>query len=158
MVLRRWEPLTQLRRMEEEMDQAWRQFFRLPFGEVFPHWTTDEAHMPLDIYSTDDHLVVRVSLPGVKSEDVEITFTGNTLTLKGESKMDREVNEDNYMLREHHYGAFSRTITLPSGLQTDKAEASYQNGVLTISIPKSEEVRPKSLKINVKATEDNKKK
>jgi HSP20 family protein len=90
-------------------------------------------------------------LPGLKPEDVSIDITGETLTIKGESKAEQEIKKEDYLYQERRYGAYSRSVVLPSGLKTDKAEATMEDGILTLTIPKVEEVKPK--KISVKAKE-----
>jgi len=92
-------------------------------------------------------VVVKVAIPGVKPEDIDITVTGDTLSIKGEAKEETEVKRENYIRQERRYGAFSRSVTLPSGVETEKAEASFENGILTLNIPKAEEVKPKVIKV-----------
>jgi len=106
-----------------------------------------EATVPVDMYQTPEAVVVKAALPGVKPEEVEITITGNTLTIKGEVKAEQEVKREDYIYQERHYGGFSRSLTLPTGLQVDKAEAVFENGILTLTIPKAEEVKPKTIKV-----------
>ncbi len=89
-------------------------------------------------------------MPGLKPEDITIDVTGETLTIKGESKAEEEVQKRDYLYQERRYGAFSRTIALPGGLQPDKAEATLEDGVLTITIPEAEEVRPRTIKVKAK--------
>jgi HSP20 family protein len=110
------------------------------------------------MYATPDSVVIKAALPGIRPEDVDITITGNSVTIKGEVKAEEEVKERDYILREHRFGSFSRTVTLPEGVDTDKAEASYENGILTITLPKREEVKPKSLKVKVSPTIEGRKK
>jgi len=102
---------------------------------------------PIDMYHTANDVVVKAALPGVKPDDVEITIVGDTLTIKGEAKAEEEVKREDYLYQERRYGAFSRSVTLPSGLDTDKAEATFENGVLTLTIPKVEKVKPKQVKV-----------
>lgn len=155
MTLQRWEPFSELRRMEEAMDRIWGSFFRP--SRVLRQWDEEWA-LPLDIYQTDDSIKVKASVPGVKPEDMEITIEGNTLTLKGESKSEEQFKDENVILQERRYGRFYRSVVLPTGLDTDKAVANYENGVLTLSIPKREEAKPKSIKVSVsKAIEGEKK-
>ena len=99
------------------------------------------------MYHTANDVVVKAALPGVKPDDVEITIVGDTLTIKGEAKAEEEVKREDYLYQERRYGAFSRSVTLPSGLDTDKAEATFENGVLTLTIPKVEKVKPKQVKV-----------
>lgn len=115
------------------------------------------ADMPIDMYQTDENVVVKTSLPGIKPEEVEITVTGDTLTIKGETKTEEEVKRENYLRQERRSGAFTRSILLPGSLQTDRAEASFENGVLTLNIPKAEETKPKQIKIKPKDVIEGKK-
>lgn len=93
---------------------------------------------------------MKAALPGLKPEDVSIDITGETLTIKGESKAEQEVKEKDYLYQERRYGAFSRSVVLPSGLKSDKAEATMEDGVLTLTMPKAEEVKPKAIKVKAK--------
>ncbi|MFW6126269.1 MAG: Hsp20/alpha crystallin family protein, partial [Chloroflexota bacterium] len=101
----------------------------------------------LDVYQRPDQLVVKASLPGVKPEDVDITVTGDTLTIQGETKADEEVKREDYIYQEHRYGSFSRSLALPPNLRTDKADASFEDGILTVTIPRAEEAKPKAIKV-----------
>jgi len=102
--------------------------------------------------------VVKAALPSVKPEEIDITITGDTLSIKGETKAMGEVKREDYLYREHRYGAFSRSIILPTNLKTDKAEANFENGVLTLTIPRSEEAKPKTIKVKTKGTIEGEKK
>jgi HSP20 family protein len=104
----------------------------------------------VDMYQTDNEVVVKAAIPGVKTEDVQINVTGEVLTIKGEMKAKEEVKEKAYHLREQRWGAFERTIALPTDVIADKAKAEFENGILTITLPKAEEVRPKSITIKAK--------
>jgi len=108
------------------------------------------AGTALDIYESPNEVVVKAALPGVKPDDVNIDITGDTLTIKGESKAEQEVKREDYLYQERRYGAFSRTVILPIGLKSDKAEATMEDGVLTLTIPKAEEVKPKAIKVKAK--------
>jgi HSP20 family protein len=113
--------------------------------------------MPVDMYQTENEVVVKTALPGMKPEDVEITITGDTLSIRGEKKADEKVKREDYIYQEHRYGTFSRTVTLPAGLDTNKADANFEDGVLTLTIPKSEQVKPKQIKIKAKGAIEGKK-
>jgi HSP20 family protein len=132
--------------VEDAMDRMLGSFFRP--SRVMRQWS-DEWHIPMDIYQTEDAVVLKASVPGIAPEELDITVEGNALTLSGEVKGDEGVDAQDYFLQERRYGTFQRSITLPTGLETDKVEASHKNGILTLRIPKREEVRPKSIKINV---------
>jgi HSP20 family protein len=144
----RWEPFSELISLRDAMDRLFEESFIRPRGGLLAPW--GEGTLPLDVYDTDDAVVVKASVPGVKPEDVEVTITGDCLNIKGETKAEEEVKKGNYIRQERRYGAFSRSVTLPAGLVTDKAEAVFEGGVLKLTIPKAEEVKPKT--ITVKAT------
>jgi HSP20 family protein len=141
----RWQPFGDLVSMRDAMDRLFEDSFVQPrLGWIAP---SGAASLALDVYETNDNVVVKAALPGVKPDEVEVTITGNTLTISGESKEENEVKEANYIRKESRYGTFSRSVTLPSGLKADKADATFENGVLTLKIPKADEVKPKSIKI-----------
>jgi HSP20 family protein len=94
--------------------------------------------------------VVKAALPGLKPEDVSIDITSETLTIRGENKAEQEIKKEDYLYQERRYGAFSRSLVLPSGLKPDKAEATMEDGVLTLTIPKAEGVKPKAIKVKAK--------
>jgi len=140
---RSWDPLTDMVTMRQAMDhlfdEAWT---RRGMG-----WGQGErvAPLPVDVYSTANELVVKASVPGVSPDNVEITIEGDTLTIKGETKAPLE-NVD-YHIQERRYGPFARTLTLGMPVQADQAEATFDNGELTLVIPKAEEIRPKVIKV-----------
>ena len=103
----------------------------------------------IDIAETENDIVVTAELPGVEQENVDITIADGVLTLKGEKKEEQEVKKENYHRIERNYGSFQRSISLPAGVQSDKAKAAYKDGVLRITMPKTEEVKPKQIKIDV---------
>jgi len=117
------------------------------FGPRILAWEPAELGFALDVYETDDALVVKAALPGVRPDEVDISVTDDILTSKGETKSEEETKNENYHRRELRYGAFARSITLPTLVNHDKAEATFENGILTITLPKAEEVKPKSIKI-----------
>jgi HSP20 family protein len=107
--------------------------------------------LALDLYETDDNLVVETSLPGINPDDVDISIVGNTLTIKGETKHEAEKEEKGrYHYRERRYGAFRRSIILPTGVNTDAAEAVFEKGVLKLTLPKVEEAKPKRIQVKTK--------
>ena len=110
--------------------------------------------LALDIAESENEYVVKASLPGIYLNDLEITYSNNTLTIKGEVREEQELEEARYHLRECSYGSFARSITLPAGVESDKIEANYEAGVLTLHLPKAEEIKPK--KISIKAGDSHK--
>ena len=151
MMLRLWEPFAELRRMDAEMDRMWGHTFR-PFRLWHRHGRLD-GYVAIDVYHEDDNLVIKAALPGVDPEDTEVTFTEVTLTIKGDRRYEKEVKEEDYLHRERRVGTFRREVALPDNLDTEKAEATYENGILTVTIPRIAETKPKALKINVKSLE-----
>ncbi len=140
----RWEPVRDMMSLREAMDHLFDEAFTRPFG------LTDGMQMPaVDMYQTDNEVVVRATLPGIKADDVQISVTGDLLTIKGETTEENKVEEKSYHIRERRYGSFQRTLSLPTAVVSDKAKAEFEDGVLTVSLPKAEEVKPKT--INVKA-------
>src|SRR5206468_8845231 len=105
----------------------------------------------VDIYETEHELVVRADLPDIDPKDLDIRVENNILTIRGERKFEKKVNEDNYLRVERAYGTFSRSFTLSNTVNSDAIKADYQNGVLTLNIPKREEAKPKQIKVNVAA-------
>jgi HSP20 family protein len=106
--------------------------------------------LAVDVYETDEDVVVKASVPGVDPEDLDISITGDTLTIKGETRAEEEVEEENYVYRERRYGAFSRSMTIPTSVRADEADAEFDDGVLTLRLPKTEEVKPKTIKVKTK--------
>ncbi len=143
MSLIRWEPFSDIASIRHAMDRMMEDNFLRPTTA----WVAPEVPT-IDMYQTDDSLVLKATLPGVKPEDVDISVTGDALTLKAESKAEEDVKRENYIRRERRYGTFSRTIALPLPIQVDKAQAIYENGVLTLTLPKAETIKPKSIKVH----------
>jgi HSP20 family protein len=104
----------------------------------------------IDLYQTDEEVVMKAALPGLKADDVQITVTNDLLTLRGEFKWENGHKNATYHLREQRYGSFERSVPLPVDVQTDKARADFQNGILTITLPKAESVKPKTISIKAK--------
>lgn len=100
--------------------------------------------LAIDMYETADSVVVKTAVPGVKPEDIDITITGNSLTIAGETKAEEKVEEENYIRRERRYGRFSRSVTLPSGVQGEKAEATFDHALLTPPYPRPRKRSPRS--------------
>ena len=103
--------------------------------------------LPLDISENDNEFIVKASLPGIRPEDVQITVHGDTLTIRGEMKAEQEKKDEHYHLRERRYGLFQRTVRLSAPVVADQAQAEFENGVLTLTLPKAEEAKPKQIKI-----------
>ncbi len=141
----RWEPFREVMSLRQAMDRLFEDSFvrspRLALGEV-----------PIDIYQTKDELMVKAALPGVKAEEVDITIDDNFITISGEHKEEQETKEDDYFHRERYYGAFSRAVAIPMKVRNEKAEATFEEGVLTLTIAKADEIKPKQVKVKPKGT------
>lgn len=146
MSLMRWQPFEELMSLREAMDRLFEESIVWPRS-----WLAPAAQsFATDIYETKDDVVVKASLPGVKPEDIDVSVVGDTLTIKGEVKEEKEVKEQNYIRKERRFGSFCRSFTLPVSVNPDKATAEFENGVLTLTLPKAEEVKPKSIAIKAK--------
>jgi HSP20 family protein len=104
----------------------------------------------IDMYETEHEVMVKAALPGIKAEEVQINVTNNLLTIRGETKQEEEKQDKSWHIREHRWGAFERSIRLPSGVIADKARADFDNGILTITLSKSDEVKPKTITVKAK--------
>ena len=143
----RWEPVRDMMSLRDAMDRMFEEGF---LRQLAPFGAWSEGALAVDVYETDDTVVVKTAVPGVKAEEIDVSVTGDTLTIKAETKEEQEVKRENYLRRERRYGSLCRSVTLPGGLESDKAEADYTDGVLTLTFPKAEEVKPKSIKIATK--------
>src|SRR6202162_1479067 len=123
------------------------------FGEGVGHTGMESNLTPwapaVDIYETENELVVKADLPDVNPQNLDIRVENNILTIRGERKFESKVHEDNYLRIERAYGSFSRSFALANSVKTEAIRADYQNGVLTLSLPKREEAKPKQIKVNV---------
>jgi HSP20 family protein len=134
--------------LRQAMDKLFEDSFVRPSRALY---ALGEVEVPaLDVYQTPNEVVVKATLPGVKPEDVSIDIIGETLTIRGESKAEQKIKKEDYLYQERRYGSFSRSVALPSGLKPDKAEATIEDGVLTLTIPRAEEIKPKAIKVKAK--------
>ncbi|HNB35955.1 MAG TPA: Hsp20/alpha crystallin family protein, partial [Anaerolineales bacterium] len=139
----RWEPAREMMTLREAMDRLFDDAFTRPLSLSGNNWSIPAV----DMYQTDNEVVVKAALPGIKADEVQINVTGEILTLKGETKQENETKEKAYHIREQRWGTFERSIVLPTEVVADKAKADFENGVLTITLPKAEEVKPKTISI-----------
>lgn len=141
----RWEPAREMMTLREAMDRLFDDAFTRPIS------MTGNLSLPaIDMYQTDDELVVKAAVPGVKAEDVQISVTGDVLNIKGETKIKEESKDKAWHIREQRWGSFERRIMLPTDVVADKAKAEFEDGILTITLPKAEEVRPKTITVKTK--------
>ena len=144
MTLQRWEPFRDMESLRDAIDRLFRESFVHPRGTLAPPGSGSFA---LDLTETAEAFVVRAALPGIQPEDVEITTQGNTLTIRGHSPAAEERHGQTWLLRERQSGSFQRSLTLPTVINADQAEAQYEQGVLTLTLPKAAEARPKQIRI-----------
>jgi HSP20 family protein len=142
-MLTRWDPFQEMLNLRRTVDRL--------FDNVNPDhdWQPSTWGLALDVVENKDDFIVKASVPGINPDDLDISYADDTLTIKGEIKSDNEVKENQYHLRERRYGSFARSITLPTKIKGDAIEASYQNGVIKLRLPKAEEVKPKRIAIKV---------
>jgi HSP20 family protein len=140
----------------ETMERWFEEAFRKPFSLLGPSWlprlreTEMEEVMPsVDIFEEGDDVVVKAELPGIRKEDIDVNMTDNTVSISGEKKKEEKVEQKNYYREERSYGSFTRSFRLPVEVHTDKAKASFKEGVLEIRIPKTEEAKKKEKKVVV---------
>ena len=143
--LTHWEPFRGAATLQEQINRM--------FNDAVER-TGEESNLTtwapaVDIFETEHELVVKADLPEVDSKDLDIRVENNILTIRGERKFEKKVNEDNYLRIERAYGSFSRSFSLANTVNSEAIKADYQNGVLTLSIPKREEAKPKQIKVNV---------
>ena len=131
--------------LREAMDRLFDDAFTRPIS-----MSAVSALPAIDLYQTADEIVVKAALPGLKSDDVQISVTGDMITLRGEFKHQDEQKEATWHIRERRSGIFERALRLPTEVQTDKAKADFENGVLTITLPKAEAVKPRTISIKAK--------
>lgn len=143
--LTRWEPMREMMTLREAMDRLFDDAFTRPISGR-EGWSAPA----IDMYQTDDEIVVKAMLPGMKAEDVQINVTGDMLTLRGEMKHEEETEERSWHIREHRFGRFERSIALPTQVTADRANAEFENGILVVTLPKAEEVKPRTITVKAK--------
>lgn len=140
----RWDPLAEFASLRRAMDRV----FDEPMGvRTWLRPDTTDLTFPIDLYETDNSVVVKAALPGLKPDDVDISMHDGALTIKGESKQEEETKEEGWYRREIRYGSFMRSVPLPVGVISDKAEAKFKDGLLTVTLPKAEESVAKTIKV-----------
>ncbi len=145
----RWNPMREASELFNEFDRYFdtplyrgRMGMPLRTNDVVGSWS-----LALDVAEKDDFFTVKASLPGINPEDLNVTLEDNVLTVQGEIKKDETIEEESYHIRERRYGSFSRSLRFPVPVNANKIEAAYENGVLTLTVPKAEEVKPKRIEI-----------
>lgn len=144
-MITRWEPFRNLSALQEQVNRLF---------ETSSKGNGDNSSLTawapaVDIYETENELVLKADLPEISEKDLDIRVENNMLTVRGERKFEQKVNEDNYLRIERTYGSFSRSFSLPNTINTEAIKADYKNGVLTVQLPKRAESKPKQVKVNV---------
>ena len=148
MSLARWDPLMELRRMREDLD---RMFGAAPqLGMLIP-WMAEGIAPALDVYEKGDHVFLKINLPGLKKDDVEVTATEDSISVSGEFKHEEEVKETGFHRHERQIGKFFRTIPMPTAIKPEGVKATFKNGVLEIAAPKAKTAKAKEKKVSIEA-------
>jgi HSP20 family protein len=144
MALAPWRPFEDFGTLRREMDRVLERFFGEPSGteRAVGTWTPRT-----NVTETKDSLTITAELPGLEAKDVDVAVSGDMLTIKGEKKQEKEEKDEYHHVVERTYGAFSRMVRLPAPVAADKIKASFKNGVLTVTLPKTEEAKPKAIPI-----------
>lgn len=143
-MMRRWDPFREVVTLQEAMDRL----FEDSMVRRQPQQREQRFQLPVDAYVTPEEIVVMANMPGVSPENVEITLEGDTLTIRGQRPAPLE--NVNYVIQERVYGTFQRTLNINVPVDADRAEAKFENGLLTLTIPKAEAVRPKTIQVRSK--------
>jgi HSP20 family protein len=130
--------------MREAMDRLFRDSWGRPFDSRLPDWAGD---IPVDVAEKENEFVVRATIPGVRPEDIQVNVQGERLTLRAESQSEQERKDERYVMRERYATSFYRTLTLPSPVNTDQADARYDQGVLTLTLPKAQVEKSSQIKV-----------
>ena len=147
-----WDPMREMVSLRDAMNTLLQDSFVRPNGAST---TANPGMIPLEISENENEFVVKAALPGIRPEDVSITVHGDSLTIRGEMKAEQEKKGERYHVREIRYGQFERTVGLSAPVVADKAQVEFENGALTLRLPKAEEAKPKQIKLGAKATKSN---
>ena len=142
-----WKPFGELCLFRNEMDRLWNRFLgEIPFARGF----TQELFPSVDVTETKDNLLIKAELPGLEAKDVNVSVSGDILTIKGEKTKEEEEKDEHYYHCERYCGSFQRSFRLPVNVQADKVEATFDKGVLKVTLPKEEKAKKKNIKVKVK--------
>ncbi len=143
--LMRWDPFREMMALRRTMDRLFEDWSEQPV--LWEREGADVWRLAVDVVENEDNFIVQASVPGIKPEDLDISLSDNVLTIKGEFKAQEEKEGEKYHIRERRFGRFMRSLSLPVPVNADKIDAVYENGVLTLTLPKAEEVKPKKIAI-----------
>ncbi|MGA9042574.1 MAG: Hsp20/alpha crystallin family protein [Terriglobales bacterium] len=150
-VLTRWErPVRDFNTLQDRVNQLFRQSFQPAFeGSGDESLATTGFAPAVDVYEDEHNTTLKIEVPGIDEKDIDVRIENNTLTVHGERKFEKEEKEENYRRIERQYGSFTRSFTLPTTVDSEKVSASYDKGVLKITLPKKAEAKPKQIKVNI---------
>jgi HSP20 family protein len=149
-VLSRWDPFREYSARQDRMNQMNRLFRESYTPEGAEDALTTTSFAPaVDVYEDEHNITLKIEVPGIDEKDIDVRIENNTLTVHGERKFEKEEKEENFRRVERHYGSFTRSFTLPSSVDPDQVNASYDKGVLKIKLAKKAEAKPKQIKVNV---------
>jgi HSP20 family protein len=149
-VLTRFEPFRELSTLQDRINRAFRDSYRE--GRQDESLTSSSFAPAVDVYEDEHNVTLKIEVPGVDEKDISVNLENNTLTVHGERKIEKEEKEENYRRVERQYGSFTRTFTLPTTVDSEKVSATYDKGVLKVTLPKKAEAKPKQIKVNVGGT------
>jgi len=140
----RWDPIRDMMTLRSAMDRLFDSAY------IGPNlvWQPEGLSLAVDVIENTDEFVVKASLPGINPDDLEVSYNNNVLTIKGEVKEEIDTEETRFHLRERRFGSFSRSFSLPSHVNADEIKATYEQGILTLTLPKAEEAKPKRISVN----------
>ena len=145
MVVTRWDPFRELSNLQNRVNSLFQDY-----GRGQDELTTTSSFVPaVDVYEDEHKVTLKLEIPGVNQEDLDIRLENNTLTVRGERKFEKEEKEENFHRIERRYGSFARSFTLPNTLDTENVQAAYDNGVLKLQLAKRAEAKPKQIKVNI---------
>jgi HSP20 family protein len=147
-VLTRWDPIQATAALQERMNRLFRESY-VPEGPE-EALTTTRLAPPVDIYEDEHKITLKIEVPGIDEKDIDVRIQGNTLTVHGERKLEKEEKEENFRRVERQYGAFTRSFTLPASVDLGQVSADCDKGVLRINLAKKAEAKPKQIKVNIR--------
>ena len=147
-VLTRWEPFREFSPMQDRLNRLFRESYNPERPEEA--LTTTSLAPPVDIYEDEHNITLKIEVPGIDEKDIDVRIEGNTLTVHGERKLEKEEKEENFRRVERHYGSFTRSFTLPGSVDPGQVSADYDKGVLKIKLPKKAEAKPQQIKVNIR--------
>src|ERR1700756_112046 len=146
-VLTRWEPFREFATLQDRINRVFRESYS--GADRDESLTTSSFAPAVDVYEDEHKVTLKIEVPGIEEKDIDVRVENNTLTVHGERKIEKEEKEENYRRVERQYGSFTRTFTLPQTVDAESVSATYEKGVLKITLPKKAEAKPKQIKVNI---------